>query len=186
MKIIDSTKRTTTLLTILSILYALFDTNIILLGPIVTIVIPYKFMKYKDENKVKENRKVLNNLFLFNIITFIGITLLTNKTGYIVTEIIVNITMTFVYFKILCSMEKKKEYIYENPEKAYEKINQKIEALEMLCEKVKYEVENSQNEKDRHSNQLKVDALNIKIEEAKQQLKLLEKQIQLKNSNSQQ
>ncbi|MGL6106916.1 hypothetical protein, partial [Romboutsia sp.] len=154
-------------------------------APIVTIAIPYKFMKDKDENKVKENRKVLNNLFIFNIITFAGVTLLANKTSYNVSEIIVNLMMTFVYFKILCSMEKKKESVFDNPEKEYEKMNQRIEALEMIYEKVQQDVESAQNEKAKSSKQVKVDTLKIKIEQAKKQLEFLEKQIELKKSNSQ-
>lgn len=183
MQNIDSTKRTTTLLIILSILYALFDTNIVLLAPIFTIVIPYRFMQYKDENNLSKNRKILNNLFSFNIITFILVTLLTNRTSYLVTEIIVNITMTFVYFKILSSIEKKKEYIYNNPEKVYDKLNQKIQALEMICEKIKFEIQNSQDEKEKSSKQAKIETINIKIEQAKRQLIFLENQIKLKNES---
>ena len=56
--------KTTTLVTKVSIVYALIDMKIIFLAPILTISIPYRFMKYKEEGKHTENRKILNNLFI--------------------------------------------------------------------------------------------------------------------------
>lgn len=186
MRKVNAITRTITLLSILSVIYALIDMDIILLAPIITVVIPYKFIKDKDENNIKENRKTLNDLFLFNIIVFAGVTLLTNKTSYNIVEIIVNLMMVFVYFKILCSMEKKNEEVYENPEKVYEKVNQKIEALEIIYEKAQQDVENAQNEKAKSTNQVKVDAIKMKLEQENKQLEFLEKQMELKKSNSQQ
>ena len=66
MRRVDLMSKTTTLVTMLSIVYALIDMKIIFLAPILTISIPYRFMKYKEEGKHTENRKILNNLLLFN------------------------------------------------------------------------------------------------------------------------
>ena len=66
MRRVDLMSKTTTLVTMLSIVYALIDMKIIFLAPILTISIPYRFMKYKEEGKHTENRKILNNLIARN------------------------------------------------------------------------------------------------------------------------
>lgn len=182
MKKIDATTRTSTLLTIFSATYALLDMNIMYLAPILTVVIPYKFMKEKDESKTKENRKIFNNLFIFNIIAFLGVMVITNKSSFVIIEIITNILITLVYFKVISSMEKKREDVFENPEIAYQKINKQINALEMIYEKAKEDMENTENEKAKTSLQVKVDTIKIKIDQAKEQLAFLEKQIELKDN----
>ncbi|MGL5314983.1 MAG: hypothetical protein ACRC92_17150 [Peptostreptococcaceae bacterium] len=183
MKTLNSISRTTTLLMILSAMYAILDMNIIYLAPIVTIILPYRFMQEKDETKVKENRKILNNLFLFNMATFAGTMLITDKSSLPVVEVMTNILITFIYYKILGSMEKKREALLENPEAEYEKINQRISALEIIYIKAKEDMENEENEKRKSSSKAKVEALKMKIDQAKQQLDYIEKQIELKNNN---
>lgn len=184
MKKIDATSRTATLLTIFSAMYALLDMNVMYLAPILTVVIPYKFMREKDESKTKENRKILNNLLLFNMIVFTGVMVVTNKSSFVIVEIITNILITFVYFKVISSLEKKKEDVFENPEAAYQKINKQIDALEIIYDKAKAEMENTENEKAKTSLQVKADTIKVKIDQAKQQLEFLEKQIELKNNNN--
>ena len=93
----NSASRTITLLIILSVIYALLDTNIIYLAPIVTIIIPYKYMQEKDINKSKQNRRLLSNLFLFNILIFIGSMIIINKSSVAIIELVTNILITFIY-----------------------------------------------------------------------------------------
>ena len=107
MRRVDLMSKTTTLVTMLSIVYALIDMKIIFLAPILTISIPYRFMKYKEKERFNDNRKILNNLFLFNLITFIGVSAVTNRMSVDIFEIIVNIFITFAYFKILYIINKK-------------------------------------------------------------------------------
>lgn len=183
MKTLNSISRTTTLLIILSVMYAILDMNIIYLAPLATIILPYKFMQEKDETKVKENRKILNNLFLFNMATFAGTMLITNKSSMPIVEVMTNILITFIYYKILSSMEKKRMALLENPEAEYEKINQRISALEIIYIKAKEEMENEENEKRKSSLQVKVEAIKKKIDQSKQQLDYIEKQIELKKNS---
>ena len=178
----NSASRTITLLIILSVVYAILDTNIIYLVPIITIIIPYKFMQEKDLRKEKQNRRLLNNLFLFNILTFIGAMLITNKSSLAIIELVTNILITFVYYKIICSVEKKREDLINNPEKQYEKIKQKINALEVIYTKTEKELQKEQNEKKKVSLEAKLDAIKVKINQYKQKLEFIERQIELKKS----
>ena len=127
MRRVDLMSKTTTLVTMLSIVYALIDMKIIFLAPILTISIPYRFMKYKEEGKHTENRKILNNLLLFNLIVFIGVIAITNRMSTDIFEIIVNIIITFIYFKVLSMIDKKREILYNNPQMVYDKINEKMD-----------------------------------------------------------
>lgn len=183
MRRVDLMKRTTTLVTILSIVYALIDMKLIFLAPILTISIPYRFMRYKEEEKYTENRKQLNNLFLFNLVTFIGVSAITNRMGADVFEIILNILISFAYFRILVMMDKKREALYNNPQKIYEKINEKIDALEMMYEQTEEGMKNAETEKAKTSMQAKLNAIRYKIDELKRQSELIKVQIESKNNN---
>ena len=202
MRRVDLMSKTTTLVTMLSIVYALIDMKIIFLAPILTISIPYRFMKYKEEGKHTENRKILNNLFLFNLIVFIGVTAITNRMSTDIFEIIVNIIITFIYFKVLSMIDKKRETLYNNPQMVYDKINEKINALEMMYEQTEgniigdwtiYSVgggtiaeegmRNAETEKARNSMEAKLNAIRYKIDELKRQSELIKAQIESKNNN---
>ena len=178
----NSASRTITLLIILSVIYALLDTNIIYLAPIVTIIIPYKYMQEKDINKSKQNRRLLSNLFLFNILIFIGSMIFINKSSVAIIELVTNILITFIYYKIICSVEKKREDLLNNPEKQCEKIKQKISSLEIISIKTKEELEKEQNEKKKVSLEAKLDAIEANINRYKQKLEFIENQIELKKS----
>lgn len=175
--------RTITLLIILSVIYAILDTNIIYLTPIITIIMPYRFMKEKELNKELQNRKLLSNLFLFNIIIFILSMVIINKSSLAIVELVTNILITFIYYKIICSIEKKKEDLINNPEKHYEKIKQKISALEIIYIKTEEELQKEENEKKRVSLEAKLDAIKVNINQYKQKLDFIEKQIELKKNN---
>ena len=181
MKRIDLMSRTTTLLTMLSIVYALIDMNIILLAPILTISIPYRFLRYKEDDKYVKNRKILNNLFLFNLIVFIGVCAVTNRISSDIFEIIANILITFVYFRILCAIEKKRVEIYSNPKKVYEKLSKKIDTLEMIYKKTEENIENAKSEKEKTSMENKLGAIRYQIDELKRQLELVKSKIESKH-----
>ena len=183
MRRVDLMSKTTTLVTMLSIVYALIDMKIIFLAPILTISIPYRFMKYKEEGKHTENRKILNNLFLFNLIVFIGVTAITNRMSTDIFEIIVNIIITFIYFKVLSMIDKKRETLYNNPQMVYDKINEKINALEMMYEQTEEGMRNAETEKARNSMEAKLNAIRYKIDELKRQSELIKAQIESKNNN---
>ena len=177
----NSASRTITLLIILSVIYALLDTNIIYLAPIVTIIIPYKYMQEKDINKSKQNRRLLSNLFFFNILIFIG-SMIFYYSCVAIIVLVTNILITFIYYKIICSVEKKREDLLNNPEKQCEKIKQKISSLEIISIKTKEELEKEQNEKKKVSLEAKLDAIEANINRYKQKLEFIENQIELKKS----
>ena len=183
MKRIDLMSRTTTLLTMLSIVYALIDMNIILLAPILTISIPYRFMKYKEKDKYIKNRKILNNLFIFNLVTFVGVALVTNRMTDAVIEIIANILITFIYFVIISSIEKRREAAFKNPQIVYDKINNKINALEMMYKKTEENMNNATDEKSKASMENKLNIIRHQIDDLKRQLELIKFQIESKNNN---
>ena len=140
-------------------------------------------MKYKEEGKHTENRKILNNLLLFNLIVFIGVIAITNRMSTDIFEIIVNIIITFIYFKVLSMIDKKREILYNNPQMVYDKINEKINALEMMYEQTEEGMRNAETEKARNSMEAKLNAIRYKIDELKRQSELIKAQIESKNNN---
>ena len=183
MRRVDLMSKTTTLVTMLSIVYALIDMKIIFLAPILTISIPYRFIIYKEEGKLTDNRKILYILLLFNLIVFIGVIAITNRMSTDIFEIIVNIIITFIYFKVLSMIDKKREILYNNPQMVYDKINEKINALEMMYEQTEEGMRNAETEKARNSMEAKLNAIRYKIDELKRQSELIKAQIESKNNN---
>lgn len=181
MKRLDLTNKTITLLTALSVISAVSQMNIVFLGPIITIAIPYKFMKYKEESKYNENKKILNNLFLFNLISFIVVSIISKNMNLTIRDIIINILVAFIYYKLVFLLERKQENMYKNPEAIYEKLNKKIYMLEKLSDKMEDEMENAKTEKDKASIMLKIDAINQKINQSKSQLEIIKMKIESKN-----
>lgn len=183
MRRVDLMSRSTILVTMLSVVYALIDMKIIFLAPILTISIPYRFMKHKEEGRYTENRKILNNLFLFNLIVFIGVSIITNRMSTEIFEIIANIMITFIYFKILSMIYKKREALYKNPQILYDKINNQINALKVLYEQTEEGMRNAETEKARNSMEVKLNTIRYKIDELKRQSELIKAQIESKNNN---
>ena len=179
MKKIDSATRATSFLVMFSVVYSIFEMNALLLTPILTVVVPYSFMKSKDFIKFKENRKVLNNIFLFNIVSFIAAIAITNKMNTLIFDLVFNVFISFVYFKVLSIFDKKTEALYNNPQIIYDKINKQINMLEMMYSKTEESIKNAENEKDKTSLQAKLDVINVKIEQSKQQLEVIKKQVEL-------
>lgn len=184
MRRVDLMSRTINLVTMLSIVYALIDMKIIFLAPILTISIPYRFMKYKEEKRYNDNKKILNNLFLFNLITFIGVSVITNRMSSDIFEIIANLFITFVYFKILSIMDKKRAVLENNPQMVYDKINEKIDALEIIYKKTEENMQNAETEKAKTSMEAKLNAIRYKIDELKRQSDFIKAKIEAKNNNN--
>ena len=184
MKRTDVISKTLALITMLSIIYALIDMKLIFLIPILTISIPYRFIKYKEENKYIKNRKVLNNLFLFNLITFIGTIVITKKSSADITEIVINILITFIYFRVLCILDRKKVKMYKNPKALYEKINKKINGLEKIYKQTEELMENSESENVRKSMESKLINIKYQIDELKKQASFIQQQIQSENDKN--
>ena len=170
MRRVDVMSKSAALVTMISVVYALIDMKLIFLAPILTISIPYRFLRYKEDDKYVKNRKILNNLFLFNLIVFIGVCAVTNRISSDIFEIIANILITFVYFRILCAIEKKRVEIYSNPKKVYEKLSKKIDTLEMIYKKTEENIENAKSEKEKTSMENKLGAIRNQIDELKRQL----------------
>ncbi|RDY22969.1 hypothetical protein CHF27_010715 [Romboutsia maritimum] len=181
MKRIDSATRATNFLIMFCIVYSMFEMNILLLTPILTIVLPYKFMKSKDFTKFRENRKLLNSIFIFNMLSFIAAIYITNNMNTLVFDLVINISISFVYFKILSTFDKKTEDLYKNPQVIYDKINKQIKMLEMMYTQTEEGIKNAQNEKDKSSLQAKLEVIGSKINQSKQQLEIIKKQVELNN-----
>lgn len=184
MKRVDVMSKSIILLIMLSIVYTLIGMKLIFLAPILTVSIPYRFMKYKENNRYIQNRKILNGLFLFNLITFIGVMFITKKSSLDIFEIVINILITFIYFKVLCLMERKKVQIYENPEKLYQKINKKVDKLERVYKQTEELMEKSESENVKSSMRSKLINIKRKIDELKKQSLFIEQQINAKNNKS--
>ncbi len=184
MKKIDAISRSITLLVTLSVVYALLDTSIIMLAPILTVVIPYNFMKYKEEENLKKNRSILSRLLIFNLVTFLIVSIITNKISIEIFEIISNIILVTIYYQILLRAEKKKEELENNPQKLYEVMTEKIQALEVMYKKIEDNIENAKNERAKNSMEMKKDALEFKIDELKEQANLVKRKIEA-NENTQ-
>ena len=181
MRRVDVMSKSAALVTMISVVYALIDMKLIFLAPILTISIPYRFLRYKEDDKYVKNRKILNNLFLFNLIVFIGVCAVTNRISSDIFEIISNILITFVYFRILCAIEKKRVEIYSNPKKVYEKLSKKIDTLEMIYKKTEENIENAKSEKEKTSMENKLGAIRYQIDELKRQLELVKSKIESKH-----
>ncbi|MBO3443100.1 hypothetical protein [Clostridium sp. CCUG 7971] len=175
--------RATRLLIVFSVVFAALEANVAFLAPIITIVIPYKFMRYKDVSKEKENKKILNNLFLFNLVSFLVAIVITKKMNLMILDLIVNIFISFIWYKMICFFDNKKENLYKNPDIVYNKMNKKIDMLEKLQIQTKELMENAETEKDKMSIQSKLDAIQYKIDETKRQLSIIKKQVELKNDS---
>ena len=114
---------------------------------------------------------------------FRGVIAITNRMSTDIFEIIVNIIITFIYFKVLSMIDKKRETLYNNPQMVYDKINEKINALEMMYEQTEEGMRNAETEKARNSMEAKLNAIRYKIDELKRQSELIKAQIESKNNN---
>ena len=65
----------------------------------------------------------------------------------------------------------------------YDKINEKINALEMMYEQTEEGMRNAETEKARNSMEAKLNAIRYKIDELKRQSELIKAQIESKNNN---
>ena len=66
---------------------------------------------------------------------------------------------------------------------ALDKINEKINALEMMYEQTEEGMRNAETEKARNSMEAKLNAIRYKIDELKRQSELIKAQIESKNNN---
>lgn len=183
MKRLNLDNKTITLLTALSVVYAALEKNVVFLTPIVTIAIAYSLMKYKDDTKYKLNQQILTNLFLFNLVTFMLVSIVSKNMNLIIFDIIINIFVAFIYYKLVSMLQKKQENVYKNPEIIYEKINKRIYVLEALSSKMEEEMENAETEKDKNSIKVKIESVNQKIDQYKAQLEIIKININSKNNN---
>ncbi|MGL5328695.1 MAG: hypothetical protein ACRDD7_05455 [Peptostreptococcaceae bacterium] len=180
MKTLDITSKTITLLTTLSVVYALLEGNAIFLAPIITVAIPYQFIKNKEYEKYEENKKTLNNLFIFNIITFIIVSAISNKMSQVLLDTIINIFVSFVYLRIIWSLEGKQNVNQKNPEEMYNKLKEEIYVLEQMKLKLESKKESAKTEKSKSSVEMKLEVLNQKILQDKNKLELIKIKIESK------
>lgn len=174
MKKIDIISKSTSFLITLSIFYFILDFSVVMLIPILTVILPYKYLKSNDENK---NRKIFRNLLFFNIITFLLVCNITNKVSIEIFEVICNLLVVGIYFLITSYFQSKREKLYENPEKLYQSIDEEIKTLESL----KKNLETNENLNDEFKEkfiEIKKDMikdLDKKIENLKEEAKKISK-----------
>ena len=174
MKKIDIISKSTSFLITLSIFYFILDFSVVMLLPILTVILPYKYLKSNDENK---NRKIFRNLLFFNIITFLLVCNITNKVSIEIFEVICNLLVVGIYFLITSYFQSKREKLYENPEKLYQSIDEEIKTLESL----KQNLETNENLNDEFKEkfiEIKKDMikdLDKKIENLKEEAKKISK-----------
>lgn len=160
---------------IFSSIYAIFEGNVLFLTPIVTVLLPFKFMKNKGdtENDYINNQKTLSRLLLFNFICIELVSLLTQNGNFTTFNLSVMTLIYFVYFKMLVSNERKVLAFKNNPQAVYDKMKLKIDTLEDLYNKILNDMENTSDEKLKKSMELKLNKLNMKIDSSKKQLDMI-------------
>lgn len=176
MTTLNSIKRTTSFIIIFSIIYAIFEFNIGFLAPILTVVIPFNFMKNKEDSQKAylENKKTLSRLLLFNFISIELVSIVTQNTGSFTFNLSVSMLIYLVYFTILSYNEKKVLKLKENPEALYNEMKRKIDTLEAIYTKAVEEMENTADEKAKHTMQSRINKLHAKITASKRQLSMIE------------
>lgn len=182
-KRVDITSKTITLLTALSVVYAAIEGQFTFLAPIITLAIPYTLRKEKSPEKYNLNKKLLNNLFLFNILTFFFVSIINKSMNQIILDVVINITVSFIYYKIIWSIENKNENIYKNPEAALRKIEDKIQVLEAMKNKLEMDIENVSDEKSKSSLEAKLNVLNQKILQDKSKLEIVKTKLETQQRN---
>lgn len=175
MKTINSTNRTLIFLFTISVVYSFLDTNLLMLIPIFTVVVPHKFMK---DDKCDE-RKLLTRIIIFNIITFLSVSTILNKTSIYIFETITNLIISLVYFLIVSRFEDKYNNLTKNPEKLYEKINLKIQALELMKDKIEKNIDSIENEKKKNSMKIKLSSIENKLNALKDESEKIKKLIDI-------
>ncbi len=167
---------------IFSIIYAVFESNVLFLTPVLTVLIPFRFMKSKESTSKEflNNQKVLTRLLLFNFVCIELVSLITQNSNFVTFNISVMMLIYLVYFKMLSINEKKFLELKNNPEAVYEKMKIKIESLERVYNQGLEEMKNLSDEKSKQSMQNRLNKLNVKINASKKQLAMIENMI---NSN---
>lgn len=160
---------------IFSSIYAIFEANVLFLTPIVTVLVPFKFMKVKGDTETAyvNNQRTLSRLLLFNFICIELASLLTQNGNFTTFNISVMMLIYFVYFKMLVSNERKVLAFKNNPQAVYDKMKLKIDALEDLYNKILSDMENTTDEKMKKSMEAKLNKLNVKINSSKKQLDMI-------------
>ncbi|EQK38613.1 MULTISPECIES: hypothetical protein [Paraclostridium] len=181
----SSIRRAKSFILIFSLIYSIFESNILYLTPIITVLIPYQFMRNKEvtDQSTLENQKTLSRLLLFNFICIELVSLTTQSGNFVTFNISVTMLIYFVYFKMLSSNEKKVLAFKNNPKVVYDKMKLKIDTLENIYQKGLNEMESTDDEKVKKSMQAKLDKLKIKINASKQQLDMIENIIDSSENN---
>lgn len=181
----SSIRRAKSFILIFSVIYSIFESNILYLTPIITVLIPYQFMRNKEvtDQSTLENQKTLSRLLLFNFICIELVSLTTQSGNFVTFNISVTMLIYFVYFKMLSSNEKKVLAFKNNPKVVYDKMKLKIDTLETIYQKGLNEMESTDDEKVKKSMQAKLDKLKIKINASKQQLDMIENIIDSSENN---
>lgn len=181
----SSIRRAKSFILIFSAIYSIFESNILYLTPIITVLIPYHFMRNKEvtDQSTLENQKTLSRLLLFNFICIELVSLTTQSGNFVTFNMSVTMLIYFVYFKMLSSNEKKVLAFKNNPKVVYDKMKLKIDTLENIYQKGLNEMESTDDEKVKKSMQAKLDKLKIKINASKQQLDMIENIIDSSENN---
>ncbi|MCU9810086.1 hypothetical protein LEQ06_19270 [Paraclostridium sp. AKS46] len=145
----SSIRRAKSFILIFSVIYSIFESNILYLTPIITVLIPYQFMRNKEvtDQSTLENQKTLSRLLLFNFICIELVSLTTQSGNFVTFNISVTMLIYFVYFKMLSSNEKKVLAFKNNPKVVYDKMKLKIDTLENIYQKGLNEMESTDDEK---------------------------------------
>lgn len=176
MKQLNSIKRTTSFIIIFSIIYTMFEFNIGYLAPVLTVIIPFNFMKLKEESKkaYTSNKKTLSRLLLFNFVSIELVSILTQNTSSFTFNLSASMLIYLIYFTILSNSEKKAIQLSENPQVLYSEMKRKIDTLEEIYNKAIEEMENTTDEKAKYKMQTKINKLGVKITSSKRQLSVIE------------
>lgn len=176
MKTSNSIKRTTSFIIIFSIIYTIFEVNIGFLLPIITVILPFKFMKEKEDsqNAYNKDKKTLTRLLLFNFISIEVASILTQNSNNFTFNLSASMLIYLIYLMILANSEKKLLKIKDNPEALYSELQRRIDTLEDMYNKTVIEMENASDERDKRKIQVRINKLGNKIDASKKQLDMIE------------
>ena len=169
-------KRTTSFIIIFSIIYSIFELNVAFLLPIITVLIPFRFMKEKKGSKEAYNKdkKTLTRLLLFNFISIELASILTQNMNDFTFNLSIGMLIYLIYFIILSQSEKKVSQVQKNPDILYNELKRRIDVLEDMRNKNIEAIENASDERMKRNMQVKLNKIDNKLNTTKKQLDMIE------------
>lgn len=176
MRSVNLVNRSIIFLVIISVTYAMFDLDFLMLAPIFTVVIPYYILK----DGVNDD-KTYRSLLTFSTFTFYLTMVLLDKTSIVLSNVVVNLLISLIYFVLVSKLEYNKNILMNNPQKLYDKLIKRKESMENLLDKIEETIDESKDESTKESMKKKEIDLKLRLHNLENEIKEVENLINLKN-----